>query len=152
MHLAKRAAHGAEVLRKGKYGAAVDHAVARHDALAGDFRLVHAEVYAAMFDELVHFHEDALVEETGQPLAGRQSPRGLHLLEGLLTAAEFDLLLRALIISIFSLFVTACHLFLSSIGFLRGTPSLSSSSTPPVDRGCTKRSLRRRRHSEASRR
>ena len=93
VHLAKRPSHGAEVLREGKDGPAVDHAVPRHDALAGDFRLVHAEVYAAVLHKLVQLHEGPLVEETGQPLAGRQPPRGLHLLEGLGAAAELDLLL-----------------------------------------------------------
>ena len=143
VHLAERSAHGAEVLREGKDRPAVHHAVTRHDALAGDFRLVHAEVHTAMLDKLVQFHEGAFIEKTPEPLAGRQSPRGLHLLEGLLTAAELDLLLAGP--HEFDFFFIRHGLSPLSFAVAFGVGScgaqslsLSSSSTPPVERGCTK--------------
>ena len=94
-----------------------------------------------MLDELVQFHEGAFVEEAPEPLAGRQSPRGLHLLEGLLTAAELDLLLAGPHeFDFFFIRHGSSTSFFLWVWFLAGLTSLSlsSRSTPPVERGCTK--------------
>ena len=63
--------HG-EVLREDVDQAAVDAAVAGDEAVAGDDLLVHAEIAAAVGDELVDLFEGALVEQQFDALAGGQ--------------------------------------------------------------------------------
>ena len=59
----ERSAEDREILRENVDEAAVDVAEAGDEAVAGDDLLVHAEVAAAMCDELVEFFEGAFVEE-----------------------------------------------------------------------------------------
>jgi hypothetical protein len=66
----ERAAEDGEVLREDVDEATVDVAVAGDEAVAGDDLLIHAEVAAAMGDELVEFLEGAFVEEQFDALAG----------------------------------------------------------------------------------
>ncbi len=66
----ERAAEDGEVLREDVDQAGVDVAVAGDEAVAGDDLLIHAEVAAAMGDELVELFEGAFVEEQFDALAG----------------------------------------------------------------------------------
>ena len=85
----QRAAEHGEVLREGEDLPAVDEAVAGDDAVAGNDLLIHAEVAAAVGDELVDFFEGAGIEQEIDPLARRQLSRiVLPLLAGL-AAAQF---------------------------------------------------------------
>ena len=65
----ERAAEDGEVLREDVDQAAVDAAVAGDEAVAGDDLLVHAEIAAAMGDELVELFEGAFVEQQFDALA-----------------------------------------------------------------------------------
>jgi hypothetical protein len=65
----ERAAEYGEVLREDVDQAGVDVAVAGDEAVAGDDLLIHAEVAAAMGDELVELFEGAFVEEQFDALA-----------------------------------------------------------------------------------
>ena len=66
----ERAAEDSEILREDVDQAGVDVAVAGDEAIAGDDLLIHAEVAAAMGDELVELFEGAFVEEQFDALAG----------------------------------------------------------------------------------
>src|SRR5262249_55585775 len=68
MGLGQRAAEHGEVLGEGKHGAAVHGAPAGDDAVAGNFRLVHAEISGAVLDEHVEFFERAPVHQELEPL------------------------------------------------------------------------------------
>ena len=70
--LGQRAAEHREVLREDVDDAAVDAAVAGDDAVAGDHLLVHAEVAAAMGDQLVDLLERAGIEQQLHALARGQ--------------------------------------------------------------------------------
>ena len=67
--LGERAAEHGEVLGEQENGAAVHGTPAGDDAVAGDFRFLHAEVAGAMLDEHVEFLERALVEQQLDALA-----------------------------------------------------------------------------------
>mmetsp|Transcript_5902 Transcript_5902/g.14528 ORF Transcript_5902/g.14528 Transcript_5902/m.14528 type:complete len:493 (-) Transcript_5902:134-1612(-) len=88
MGLAERTAEDGEVLAEGEGQAAVDHAVAGHDAVAGDLVVGHAEVDAAVLDEHVPLLEAAFVEQQLQPLAGGQLALGMLGGDALLATAE----------------------------------------------------------------
>ena len=75
----QRSAEHREVLREHAHGAAVDGAVPGDHAVAEDLLLLHAEVGAAMRDELVELDEAALVEQRRDALA-RGELAGLVLL------------------------------------------------------------------------
>ena len=66
----ERAAEDREVLREDVDQAAVDAAVAGDEAIAGDDLLVHAEIAAAVGDQLVDLFEGAFVEQQFDALAG----------------------------------------------------------------------------------
>ena len=65
----ERAAEDGEILREDVDQAAVDAAVAGDEAVAGDDLLLHAEIAAAVRDQLVEFLEGALVEQQFDALA-----------------------------------------------------------------------------------
>ena len=67
----ERAAEDGEVLGEDEDEAAFDAAVAGDEAVAEDFLLVHAEVGAAVGDQLVGLFEGAFVEQELDALAGR---------------------------------------------------------------------------------
>ena len=96
--LGERAAEDGEVLREDVDQAAVDAAVAGDEAVAGDDLLVHAEIAAAVGDQLVEFLEGAFVEQQLDALAGgelaflvlaRAALRPAALLGGRVAAAQF---------------------------------------------------------------
>ena len=66
----ERAAEDGEVLGEDEDEAALDASVAGDEAVAEELLLVHAEVVAAVGDELVGLFEGALVEEELDALAG----------------------------------------------------------------------------------
>ena len=66
----ERSAEDGEILREDVGEPAVDAAIAADDAVAGDDLLVHAEIAAAMRDELVEFLEGAFVEQQFDAFAG----------------------------------------------------------------------------------
>ncbi|HXE39641.1 MAG TPA: hypothetical protein VN639_14310, partial [Azonexus sp.] len=70
--LRERAAEDREVLREHEHDPAVDAPRAGHDAVAQHLLLGHAEVQAAVLDELVELFEAALVEQQLDALAGRE--------------------------------------------------------------------------------
>ena len=70
--LGERSAEHREVLREDVDQAAFDAAVAGDEAVAGDDLLVHAEIAAAMGDQLIEFLEGALVEQQFDALAGAE--------------------------------------------------------------------------------
>ncbi len=69
MRLRQRAAEHGEVLAEDEDEAAIDHAVARHHPVAGDFLVLHPEVRAAVLDEHVPFLEGAVVQQQFDALA-----------------------------------------------------------------------------------
>src|SRR5207247_4504680 len=77
LRLAERAAEDGEVLREGVDEAPLHGAVAGDDAVAGDALLLHAEVGAAVDDELVELLERAVVEEELDALARGELPLGV---------------------------------------------------------------------------
>ena len=89
MRFRERAAENREVLAEYVDDAAVDAAVARDDAVAGDAPVPKPEVRAAVLDEAVQLHEAPLVEEdleafpraqlAARVLAGEGGRRGAHL-------------------------------------------------------------------------
>ena len=68
--LGKRAAEDREILREHVDQPAVDAAVAGDEAVARHHLLVHAEIAAAVGDQLVEFLEGAFVEQQLDALAG----------------------------------------------------------------------------------
>ena len=69
VRLRQRAAEHGEVLGEGKDAAPVDRAPAGDHAVAGDLRLLHAEVVGAVLDEHVELLERVLVHQELDPLA-----------------------------------------------------------------------------------
>ena len=69
--LRQRSAEHREVLREDEHQPAFDAAIAGDKAVAEILLLVHAEVGAAMGDQLVGFLEGAFVEQELDTLAGR---------------------------------------------------------------------------------
>ena len=70
VRLGEAAAEDREVLGEDVHEAPVHASVAGHDAVAGHLLLGHAEVEAAVLDELVELLEGALVEQHQDALAG----------------------------------------------------------------------------------
>ena len=68
--LGERAAEDRKILREDVGGAAVDEAVAGDEAVAVDDLFVHAEIAAAVANQLVDFLEGAFVEQQIDALAG----------------------------------------------------------------------------------
>ena len=94
--LGERAAEHGEVLRERVDRAAVDASVAGHDAVAGDDLVLHAEVAAAVRDELVDLVEAAGIEQEVDALARGQLAGGLMAAQALLSAAELGAPLEVL--------------------------------------------------------
>ena len=69
MRLRERAAEHGEILGEGKDAAAIHGAPAGDDAVAGDFRLLHAELVGAVLNEHVELLEGILVHQELDPLA-----------------------------------------------------------------------------------
>ena len=86
---AERAAQHREVVGVDENLAAVDLAVARHDAVARNAVALHAVVRAAVHDELVQFDERSLVEQRFDPLAGGHFARLVLFLHLVGSAAFF---------------------------------------------------------------
>ncbi len=72
MGLGQRAAENREVLGEHEHRAPVDGAPAGDDAVAGNARLLHAEIGRAVLDEHVELLERAVVEQKLDALAGGQ--------------------------------------------------------------------------------
>ena len=85
---AQGAAEDGEVLGEDENGAAVDRAPAGHHAVAGDLRLLHAEIGAAVLDEHVEFLERAVIEQKVDALARGELALGVLRRNALLSAAE----------------------------------------------------------------
>ena len=85
--LGERAAEDGEVLGEDEDRAALDPAVARDHAVAGDALRLHAEVVAAVHDERVQLLERAGVEQDLDPLARGELARRVLLGDALLAAA-----------------------------------------------------------------
>ena len=88
MRLAKRPPEHREILGENKDRPAVDRAPAGDHAVARNFRLRHAEIDAAMFDEHVEFLERAVIEQQFDALARRQLAARMLRLDPRLTAAK----------------------------------------------------------------
>ena len=84
----ERAAEDREVLREGEHLPAVDQAVPGDDAVARDDLLLHAEVAAAVRDELVELLEGAGIEQQLDPLARGELAGRVLALEAVRAAAE----------------------------------------------------------------
>ena len=84
----ERAAEHREVLREHVGEATVDVAVAGDDAVTEDLLLLHAEVVAAVGDELVHLDEAAGVEQKIDTLAGGELAGGVLPLDAFGPPAE----------------------------------------------------------------
>ncbi len=69
VHLRKRAAEDGEILRENIGRTAVDQAVTGDEPVAVDHLFLHAEVLAAVADQLVHFLKRAFVEQQTDTLA-----------------------------------------------------------------------------------
>ncbi len=94
--LGQRPAEDGEVLGEGVDQTSLHGAVAGDDAVAGDALLVHAEVIAAVDDELVELLERAVVEEELDALPRRELPLGVLAGDARFAAAELTLALAAL--------------------------------------------------------
>ena len=92
--LGQRSAEDGEVLREGVDRPALHAPDAGDHAVAGDHLLLHAEVAAAVGDELVELLERAGVEEQFHPLAGGQLARLVLLAQARLAAAQLGELLE----------------------------------------------------------
>jgi hypothetical protein len=88
MRFRQRAAEHGEVFGEYKSLAAVDGAPAGDDAVAGHFRLLHAEFGGAVLDEHVELLERALVEQKLDALARGELAARMLRLDALLAAAE----------------------------------------------------------------
>ena len=87
--LRERSAEDREILREDVGRAAVDQAVAGDEAVAVDHLFVHAEVVAAMADQLVGFLEGAFVEQQVDALARGELAFGVLARAALLATARF---------------------------------------------------------------
>ena len=90
----QRAAEHGEVLGEHADRPAVDRAVAGDHAVAEDLLLGHAEVGAAVGDELVELDEAAVVDQRGDPLARGQLAGLVLLVDARLAAGERGLRLH----------------------------------------------------------
>ena len=108
--LAERAAEDGEVLGKDVHLAAVDGAVAGHDAVAEVGLLLHVEVGAAVGDEHVEFLERAFVEQQCDALAGRQLALFVLFVDAFLAAAHAGF--ATLVEQLFNLLFKSHNLFL----------------------------------------
>src|SRR5262249_15603753 len=79
--------HG-EILGEHEHGAAVHRSPAGDDAVAGDFRLLHAELVAAVLDEHVELLERVAVEEERDALARGELAAFVLGFDALLAAAQ----------------------------------------------------------------
>ena len=107
MHFPKRAAFDGKIFCIGKDEAAIDIAVSRDDAVAGDFLLFHAKIGAAVMDKLADFGKTAFVKKHMQPFPGCHLPFFMLFINFLLAAAHFyriKLLMQEL-----NLFLNCCH-------------------------------------------
>ena len=86
--LGQRSAEDGEVLREREHLAAVDEAVPGDDAVAGNELFVHAEIAAAVRDELVELLEGAGIEQQFDALAGGQLAGRVLAFETIRAAAE----------------------------------------------------------------
>ena len=84
----QRSAEHGEVLRERKHLATVDQPVTGDDAVAGDDLLGHAEVAAAVRDQLVELFEGAGIEQQIDALARRELAGGVLPFEAFLAAAR----------------------------------------------------------------
>ena len=107
VRLRQRAAEHGEVLGEQIDGAAVDGAPAGDDAVAGDFRLLHAEFGRAVLDEHVELLERALVEQEFDALARGQLAALVLGVDALFAAAEAGLA-PPLLQSVEDVFHVAC--------------------------------------------
>jgi hypothetical protein len=82
--LGKTSAEYREVLSENENQAAIDPTKARDDAVARNLLFGHAEVGAAVLDQLVEFFESALVEKDVDALASGEPPLAM------LSFATFD--------------------------------------------------------------
>ncbi len=94
--LGEGAAEDGEVLGEDVHQAPVDLAEARDHAVAGDLHLLHAEVVAAVQDELVDLREGALVEQDGDAFPGREPARRVVLGDLVRAPALFGFLVLGL--------------------------------------------------------
>src|SRR5262249_30267256 len=92
--LGQRSAEDREVLREREHLTAVDQTVARDHAVARNDLALHAEVAAAVGDQLVDFLERARIEEELDALARGQLSRGVLPLEPFPAAAELGATLQ----------------------------------------------------------
>ena len=88
MRFGERAAEHGEVLGEYVDDAAVDGAPPRDHAVARDFRLLHAEIDAAMLDEHIEFFEGTVVEQKVDALPRRELAPFMLRLAALLAAAR----------------------------------------------------------------
>ena len=88
MRFGQRAAEHGEILGEDEDRPAVDRAPAGDDAVAGDPRLLHAEIGGAVLHEHVELLEGALVEQDLEPLARGQLRFRMLRGDALLAAAE----------------------------------------------------------------
>ena len=107
MRLAERTARYREVLRVGIDETAVHRAVARHDAIARQVFLIHAEIGAARLHEHIELHERAFIEQHFQPFACRVLATGMLACHAGLAAARLNVLLAGL--QRFNLFLNRSH-------------------------------------------
>ena len=92
MLLTERAALNRKVLRKCIDKTTVDRAVARYNTLARELFLLLAEVGAAMANEHIKLDKAVLIEKQIQTLTRRKLALCVLLLDGLLAAAEHEML------------------------------------------------------------
>ena len=84
----QRAAEDGEVLGEDEDLATVDEPVAGDDAVPEHLLLLHAEIGATVGDEAVELDERPGIDEEVDPLAGRELPPFVLLLDSLLASAE----------------------------------------------------------------
>mmetsp|Transcript_46039 Transcript_46039/g.104903 ORF Transcript_46039/g.104903 Transcript_46039/m.104903 type:complete len:552 (+) Transcript_46039:582-2237(+) len=88
LRLAERAAQDREVVREDEDEAPVDEALPGDDRVAGVLVLLHAELRAAVLQELVVLEEGTLIDEDGEALARAQLPFLVLRVDALLSAAK----------------------------------------------------------------
>src|SRR6185437_13755651 len=87
--LAERAAEDRKVLRKDVDETAINAAVPRDDAVARILLVLHAEIEAAVFNELIDLFECVFIEKQVDALARGEFALGFLLVQTLFAAAEF---------------------------------------------------------------
>ena len=106
MGFGQRTAEHGEILAEHEHQTAVDHAVAGHDAVAGDLGVLHAEVGTAVLDKHVPFFEGAVVQQQLDALTRGELALLVLGINALLAASqtgEFTFLLQLLedVVSLF---------------------------------------------------